>query len=202
MENCITFYQGASPKMRPFLSCHRCKVDGFVITRCSKSKVHFCMKNNQGCSNFFFNKNSKSVMSKPHFLSSVMFKIFHALWKIENSLDFFSCNCFASLMPWALRKNFYVNDIGQETRCTVFENHPKCLIEVFKNSPKLTIFGIFNKLLSTQKCQRSSLRSQCWMRLFSVIFKHRDIWYRHSASISRKCIISFEPLISLVFSSS
>ena len=85
-------------------------------------------------------------MSKPH----LMFKIFHALSKIENSLDFFSCNCFASLMPWALRKNFYVNDIGQETRCTVFENHPKCLIEVFKNSPKLTIFGIFNELLSTE----------------------------------------------------
>ena len=92
--------------MRPFLSCHRCKVDGFVITRCSKSKVHFCMKNNQGCSNFFFNKNSKSVMSKPHFLSSVMFKIFHALWKIENSLDFFSCNCFASLMLPCLTQEF------------------------------------------------------------------------------------------------
>ena len=134
----------------------------------ASSKVHFCMKN-QGCSSKdFFSIKIQKVMSKPH----LMFKIFHALSKIENSLDFFSCNCFASLMPWALRKNFYVNDIGQETRCTVFENHPKCLIEVFKNSPKLTIFGIFNKLLSTQKCQRSSLRSQCWMRLFSVIFKH------------------------------
>ena len=40
-------------------------------------------------------------------------------------------------------------------------------LQVFKNSPKWTIFGIF-------KCKRSSLRSQCWMRLFFVIFKHRD----------------------------
>ena len=76
---------------------------------------------------------------------------------------------------------------------TVFENHPKCHIcdfqfwhfqsifvllkvtclvtlfdrklQVFKNSLKLTIFGIFNQLLSSQKCKY-------WMRLFSMIFKH------------------------------
>ena len=35
-------------------------------------------------------------------------------------------------------------------------------LQVFKNSPKWTIFVIFNELLSTQnKYKRSSLRSQC-----------------------------------------
>ena len=71
--------------------------------------------------------------------------------------------------------------------CTVFENYPKCLIwnlkfwhfppiytllkvtclvtlfdrklQIFKNSPKWTIFGIFKMLNET----------------FSVIFKHRDV---------------------------
>ena len=33
--------------------------------------------------------------------------------------------------------------------------------QVFKNSPKLTISGIFKELLSTH-CKRSSFRSQCW----------------------------------------
>ena len=47
--------------------------------------VYFCMKN-QGCSSKdFFSIKIQKVMSKPH----LMFKIFHALSKIENSLDFF-----------------------------------------------------------------------------------------------------------------
>ena len=46
-------------------------------------------------------------------------------------------------------------------------------LQVFKNSLKWTIFGIFNWTFVHSKCKRSSLRSQCWMRLFSVIFKHR-----------------------------
>ena len=36
--------------------------------------------------------------------------------------------------------------------------------QVFQNSPKLTILGIFKELLS--KCKRSSFRSQSWMILF------------------------------------
>ena len=49
--------------------------------------------------------------------------------------------------------------------CTLFENYSKCLIQILKNSPKWTNFGIF---LSTDhsKCKRSSLRSQCKMRHF------------------------------------
>ena len=47
-----------------------------------------------------------------------------------------------------------------------------CKLQVFKNSPKWSIFGIFNELFFHSKFKRSSLRSQCWMRPFSVIFKH------------------------------
>ena len=39
-------------------------------------------------------------------------------------------------------------------------------LKVFKNSPKWTIFGIFEWTFVHSKCKRSSLRSQCWMRLF------------------------------------
>ena len=78
----------------------------------------------------------------------------------------------------------------------MLENHSKCLVLIlafstkfcpiksdlsgntvwpqpsgFQKLAKWTIFGIFNELLATQKCKRSSLRSQCWMRLF-LIFKH------------------------------
>ena len=38
--------------------------------------------------------------------------------------------------------------------------------------PKMTLFGIFNQLLSTKN--DSSLRSQCLNETFSVIFKHCD----------------------------
>ena len=45
-------------------------------------------------------------------------------------------------------------------------------LQVFKNSSKLTIFGIFNELLSTQNVNiHSTLRSH---ETFSEIFKHRD----------------------------
>ena len=81
---------------------------------------------------------------------------------------------------------------------TVFENHPKrhicdfqfwhfqsifvllkvtCLVtlfdrklQVFKNSPKLTIFGIFNEHLSTQSVNVALLAML--NETFSVIFKH------------------------------
>ena len=39
-------------------------------------------------------------------------------------------------------------------------------LQVFRYSSNWLFLGIFNELLSTQKCKRSSLRSQCWMRLF------------------------------------
>ena len=39
-------------------------------------------------------------------------------------------------------------------------------VNVFKNSSKLTIFGIFDEFLVHSKSKLSSLRSQCWMRLF------------------------------------
>ena len=73
--------------------------------------------------------------------------------------------------------------------CTVFENNSKCLISdfeiwhfptffvllkltclvtMFKNLPKLPIFGIFNELLSTQ-----NVNEVMQNETFSVIFKYR-----------------------------
>ena len=49
-----------------------------------------------------------------------------------------------------------------------------CKLQVFKNSPKWTIFGIFNL------CKRNSLRSQCWMRLF--------LWF--SNTVPRRSILN------------
>ena len=45
---------------------------------------------------------------------------------------------------------------------TLFDNK----LQVFKNSPKWTNFGIFSEVLSTQNVNLGSLRLQCWMRLF------------------------------------
>ena len=47
----------------------------------------------------------------------------------------------------------------------------------FQNSPKLTIFGTSNELFVHAKCKRSSLRSQCWMRLF--------LWFSNTVSRER-----------------
>ena len=53
-------------------------------------------------------------------------------------------------------------------------------LRVFKNSPKLTIFGIFwLSFVHSSYCKRSSLRSQCWMRLFSnfqLLCGLQDYW--------------------------
>ena len=46
---------------------------------------------------------------------------------------------------------------------TLFDNK----LQIFKNSPKLTIFGIFNELLSTQNVMLAMLNAT-----FSVVFKH------------------------------
>ena len=45
---------------------------------------------------------------------------------------------------------------------TVFERK----LQVFKNSPKWSIFGIFKELLSTQNVNVTRFATQCWMRLF------------------------------------
>ena len=89
---------------------------------------------------------------------------------------------------------------------TVFENHPKCRnfsiwafstnlcpiksdlsgnivwlqFSGFPNLAKIDHFGTFNELLSTQN--DSSLRSQCWMRLFLWFFKHRAFIIADSTS--------------------
>ena len=49
-----------------------------------------------------------------------------------------------------------------------------CKIQVFKNSPKLTIFGIFNELLATQNVNvaRFARNVNLLTETFSVIFKH------------------------------
>ena len=75
--------------------------------------------------------------------------------------------------------------------CLVTLFDPK--LQIFKNSPKLTIFGIFNWLLSTQK--RSSLRSQCRMRLF--------LWFSNTTYLpqlphySRICSTNLQFLLRL-----
>ena len=52
-------------------------------------------------------------------------------------------------------------------------------LQVFKNSP---VIDHFWSIFVHSKCKRSSLHSQCWMRFFSVIFKHRvNIFWLHSA---------------------
>ena len=57
---------------------------------------------------------------------------------------------------------------------------------VFKKTPIMIIFGIFNELLSNSKCKRSSLRSQCWMRLF--------LWFSNNV-----CILTIGTLLWLNF---
>ena len=39
-------------------------------------------------------------------------------------------------------------------------------LQIFKNPSKLTIFWPFKSTFVHSKCKHSSLRSQCWMRLF------------------------------------
>ena len=87
--------------------------------------------------------------------------------------------------------------ISNQNVLTLFENHQKCLIWIFlilvfstnfcpfkidrscntawpqgsrfKKLAKLSIVGILNELLSTRNVNiHSSLRSQCWMRLFQT----------------------------------
>ena len=48
-------------------------------------------------------------------------------------------------------------------------------LQVFQNSSKSTIFSIFNELFVHSKCERSSLRLHCWMRLF-LWFSNSVIW--------------------------
>ena len=58
--------------------------------------------------------------------------------------------------------------------CTLFENYSK--MSHFPNFSKLNYFWHFWKTFVHLICKRSSLRSQCWMRLFSLIFKHCVHW--------------------------
>ena len=48
-------------------------------------------------------------------------------------------------------------------------------LQVFKNSPKLTIFLHFQLTFVYSKCKLSSLRSQCWMRLV--------LWFSNTVQI-------------------
>ena len=45
-------------------------------------------------------------------------------------------------------------------------------LQLFKNSPNWPFFWHFQLTFVHSKWKRSSLRLQCWMRLFYVIFKH------------------------------
>ena len=94
------------------------------------------------------------------------------------------------LLPWDLLHQSSMLRRMEFHRLTWFENYSKChlwifwfwhfpsifvifkvtclvtlfdrKLQIFKNSPKWSIFGTFVH----SKCKRSLLRSQCWMRLF------------------------------------
>ena len=77
---------------------------------------------------------------------------------------------------------------------TLFENHPKCLIfqnsGFSKNSSKLTIFYIFDKLLSTQNVNVAKILNET----FSVIFKHCVV--EAVATASMQCnVMQFYPFL-------
>ena len=88
---------------------------------------------------------------------------FMSHWMSRQSMHCFGgkkCMKFDIEVLWRVEK--------QEQQTALWKNREtlkkkNCLTEV---SSKWTILGIFNELLATQKCKRSSLRSQCWMRLF------------------------------------
>ena len=61
-------------------------------------------------------------------------------------------------------------------------------LQVLKNSLEWTIFGIFKLTFVHSKCKRSSLRSQFWMRLFFVIFKHCPVvWFSLRSAFNVDC---------------
>ena len=75
-------------------------------------------------------------------------------------------------------------------------------IQVFKNSPKSTIFGILKLTFVYSKCKRTSLRSQL-NETFSVIFKHCDLPQSSTSSVRFKIYQSdgFFSVISFAFGS-
>ena len=87
-----------------------------------------------------------------------IFDIFNQLLSTQNvSFQFFNCGISTNFCPF-------------KTTClvTLFD----CKLQVSKNSSKLTTFGIFNELLSTQNAIVARFaRNVKWD--FSVIFKHR-----------------------------
>ena len=93
-----------------------------------------------------FDEKRQSIF-RPHFHWNIKFNFIATRWDFYNKI-------------WHFLVIFFL--------CTLFENQQKCLIRVFqfwhfplifvqlknfrffKNSPKLTIFGLFDELLSTQ----------------------------------------------------
>ena len=73
-----------------------------------------------------------------------------------------------------------------------------CKLQAFKDLTKLTIFGIFHQ------CKRSSLRSQCWMRLFlwfsNTVWEFKKEVKNRRANLKGKChgqgLLSFAIIIS------
>ena len=59
-----------------------------------------------------------------------------------------------------------------------------CKLQVFKNSPKWTIFGIFNQLLSIQNVNVARFAHNVEWDFFCVIFKHRGL----QSFVREKCL--------------
>ena len=135
---------------------------------------------------------------------------------------------------WKSKANEWIRENKFDTITELFENYSKCRIWMFqfwhfpptfvlKMTCLVTLFG-FQKLVKIDhfwhsywtfvhsKCTgtRSSLRSQCQMRLFCVIFKHHEtIEYLRLSGICLKvefekwCVLSgFDRLKRLDFSDS
>ena len=138
-----------------------------------------------------------SSSTKLHFLRFL--RMFYKVWKEI---------CFLMKDIWIFGLKL---DIWKKTNhCTLFENYSKCPIwifeiwhfptifvllkltclitlfdrklQVFKDSPNWTIFWHFSLTFVHSKCKLSSLRSQCWMRLF-LWFSNKYCGKLHIAKI-------------------
>ena len=78
---------------------------------------------------------------------------FHSVWKLQK--------CRISISEFGIFQQVLSAKIDL-SGVTLFDRK----IQVFKKSPKLTFFWHFLWTFVHSKCKRSSLRSQCWMRLF------------------------------------
>ena len=69
--------------------------------------------------------------------------------------------------------------------------YAQCLKITQNVSFEFLSFGIFNELLVHSKCKRSSLRSQCWMRLF--------LWISNTVEYLKLCCAELNETFWVIF---